>query len=479
MATTHSDLLIDGEFRSARGDDIVTVLDPATEEVASTVHSASAADIADAVAAAKAALPVLRSLDRAARISMLESLLRAYDERHDDLVDAVADEIGLPREYARDVQVATGRIHIERTIAALADFAFERRAGNTRVVMTPIGIAAQITPWNWPLTQIVLKVAPALATGCASVLKPSEFTPRQSAIFAEIVAASDIPAGAFGMITGAGPTVGAALVEHPDVGLVTFTGSTRAGKSVAEAAASMVKRVALELGGKSPAIVLDDADITTAIPAMVDGCFDNNGQSCDAPTRVLVPRSMMASAVDAAVAAAERHVVGDPRVDEAATLGPVINRRQFDHVQGLIESAIAEGSTLATGGVGRPGDHERGYFIKPTVFADVGAGSTIAIEEVFGSVIALVGYDTVEEAIEIANDSAYGLAAYVHSGDHDRAVAVAEQLDVGQVQINCPEWEADAPFGGRKQSGYGREGGPWGLHDYLEPIAFIGDAHRV
>ncbi|MEM9564601.1 MAG: aldehyde dehydrogenase family protein [Actinomycetota bacterium] len=476
---TNDQLFIAGEFRTAGGDDVVTVLDPATEEPVGTVRAASSADVADAVAAAEAARQQLRVLDRSARIALLASLLAAYDERADDLVDAVAAEIGLPVDYARDVQVATGRIHLERTAAALADFAFERAAGGSRVVMAPIGIAAQITPWNWPLTQIVLKVAPALATGCASVLKPSEFTPRQSAIFAEIVAASDLPAGAFGMVTGPGPTVGAALVDDPRVGLVTFTGSTRAGKEVAAKAAAMVKRVALELGGKSAAILLDDADVATAVPAMIDGCFDNNGQSCDAPTRLLVPRAMMDAAVEAAVAAAERHVVGDPRTDDGVTLGPVINQRQFGHVNRLIDTAIAEGSTVATGGPGRPDGRERGYFIRPTVFADVAADSTIAVEEVFGPVTAIVGYDTVDEAVEIANSSDYGLAGYVHGVDHERAVAVAERLDVGQVQINCPEWEADAPFGGRKQSGYGREGGAWGLDDYVEPIALLGDRPRA
>ncbi len=479
MTSTHDQLLIAGEFRTAGGDDVVTVLDPATEEAVGTVRAASAVDVGDAVAAAEDASRELRTLDRSARLSLLESLLAAYDDRTDDLVDAVADEIGLPVDYARDVQVATGRVHIERTAAALADFAFERAAGQTRVVMAPIGVAAQITPWNWPLTQIVLKVAPAVATGCASVLKPSEFTPRQSAIFAEIVAASDLPAGSVGMVTGPGPTVGAALVDDPRVGVVSFTGSTRAGKEVAARAATMVKRVALELGGKSAAILLDDADVAGAVPAMIDGCFDNNGQSCDAPTRLLVPRAMMGAAVEAAVAAADRHVVGDPRTDEGVTLGPVINRRQFDHVQRLIGTAIDEGSTPATGGGGRPDGRERGYFVTPTVFADVDPDSTIAIEEVFGPVAAIIGYDTVDEAVDIANSSDYGLAGYVHGEDHDRAVAVAERLDVGQVQINCPEWDADAPFGGRKQSGYGREGGAWGLDDYVEPIALLGDRPRV
>ena len=449
------------------------VINPATEEAYTRISVGSAADVDRAVAAAKAAFPAFSATTQAERIRLLQRVLYKYNERSEDIARAVSNEMGAPIGWARDAQTWAGRVHLEATIAALEQFSFESTRGSTRIVREAIGVAALITPWNWPLNQIVCKVAPAIAAGCTVVLKPSEIAPISGIIFAEIMDAAGVPAGVFNMVNGDGPSVGQAMSSHKDVDMVSFTGSTRAGILVAKAAADTVKRVAQELGGKSPNIILDDADLEEAVSKGVELCFSNTGQSCDAPTRMLVPRARHAEALAISKATAEAQKVGDPQAEDTV-LGPVVSELQFKKIQGLIESGIREGATLVTGGTGRPDGLSRGFYVKPTVFGDVTPEMTVAREEIFGPVLAIMPYDSEEEAIIIANDTVYGLAAYVQSKDVVRARHVARQLRAGQVNINYPEWDTHAPFGGYKQSGNGREYADWGIHDFVEVKGIIG-----
>jgi aldehyde dehydrogenase (NAD+) len=381
--------------------------------------------------------------------------------------------MGAPLQFAREAQVWAGRVHMESTIAALEAFEFEEQRGKTRIIREGIGVVGLITPWNWPLNQIVCKVAPAIAAGCTMVLKPSEIAPLNAIIFAEIVHAAGVPAGVFNLVNGDGLTVGQALASSTDVDMVSFTGSTRAGVMVAKTAADTVKRVTQELGGKSANIILDDSDLRAAVTQGVAACFSNSGQSCDAPTRMLVPKDKLAAALDIAKQAAESHTVGDPR-REGIQLGPVVSEMQFNKIQKLIQSGISEGAPLLTGGAGRPQGLDKGYYAKPTVFGPVKPGMTIAREEIFGPVLSIIPYDTEQQAVEIANDTVYGLAAYVQSGNPEHARKIARQLRAGQINVNYPDWDTTAPFGGYKQSGNGREYADWGITDFLELKAVVG-----
>jgi len=449
------------------------VINPATEEAYTRISMGAAADVDRAVAAARAAFPAFSATTQAERLALLRRILAIYNERSEDIARAVSDEMGAPMGWARDAQTWAGRVHLEATITALENFTFESSRGGTRVVQEAIGVAALITPWNWPLNQIVCKVAPAIAAGCTVVLKPSEIAPISAIVFSEIMHAAGTPAGVYNMVNGDGPSVGQVMSGHKDVDMVSFTGSTRAGIMVAKTAADTVKRVAQELGGKSPNIILEDADLESAVRKGVEGCMSNTGQSCDAPTRMLVPRARHAEALAIAKLAAESQKVGDPQAPDTV-LGPVVSELQFNKIQGLIKVGIEEGATLVSGGLGRPEGLSRGYYVRPTVFGNVTPEMTVAREEIFGPVLVIMPYDREEQAIAIANDTVYGLAAYVQSGDLAHARKVARQLRAGQVNINYPEWDTFAPFGGYKQSGNGREYADWGIHDFLEIKGIVG-----
>jgi aldehyde dehydrogenase (NAD+) len=449
------------------------VINPATEAAYATIAIGNPEDAARAIEAARAAFPAYARTSRAERLRLLRRILELYNTRAEELAQAVSDEMGAPIQFARDAQVWAGRVHLEATIAALETFEFEEQSGTSRVMREPIGVAGLITPWNWPLNQIVTKVAPALAAGCTMVLKPSEIAPMDALIFAEVVHAAGVPAGVFNLVNGDGLGVGQALAQHPQVDMVSFTGSTRAGVMVAKTAADTVKRVTQELGGKSANIILSDADLKSAVTQGVAACFSNSGQSCDAPTRMLVPRSNLGAALDIAREAADAHTTGDPQA-RGTQLGPVVSAAQFAKIQRLIETGIAEGAPLVCGGPGRPEGMKRGYFVRPTVFGPVERRMTIAREEIFGPVLSVIPYDSEAQAIEIANDTVYGLAAYVQSGDLAHARAVARELRAGQVQVNYPDWDTAVPFGGFKQSGNGREYAAWGISDYLELKAVVG-----
>ena len=449
------------------------VINPATEKPFAKIAMGSAADAARAIAAARAAFPSYSQTKKAFRLELLQKILALYNQRAEEIAQVVTDEMGAPLQFARDAQVWAGRAHLEATIAALKSFEFEEQRGNTRIIREAIGVVGLITPWNWPLNQIVTKVAPALAAGCTMVLKPSEIAPLDGIIFAEVVHAAGVPPGVFNLVNGDGPTVGQTLASHPDVDMVSFTGSTRAGIMVAKSAADTVKRVTQELGGKSANIILDDADLDHAVTQGVAACFGNSGQSCDAPTRMLVPRAKLDAALKIARQAAENHTVGDPRA-EGIQLGPVVSEMQYNKIQKLIAAGIAEGAPLVTGGPGRPAGLEHGYYARPTVFGPVRPDMTIAREEIFGPVLSIIPYDSEQQAIDIANDTVYGLAAYVQSGNPEHARAVARQLRAGQVQVNYPDWDTMAPFGGYKQSGNGREYADWGISDFLEIKGIVG-----
>ena len=449
------------------------VINPATEEAYTRISLGSAADVDKAVSAARAAFVAFSETDKATRLALLRRILAIYNDRADEIARALSDEMGAPLAWARNAQTWAGQVHLEATIASLERYEFEYQLGSSRVVKEGIGVVALITPWNWPLNQIMCKVAPALACGCTVVLKPSEIAPISAIVFSEILHDAGVPPGVYNMVHGDGPSVGQAMAAHSDVDMVSFTGSTRAGVIVAKTAADTVKRVAQELGGKSPNLVLEDADLEQAVRKGVESCMSNTGQSCDAPSRMLVPRALHAKALEIAAAAANAQVVGDPK-DERTTMGPLISAQQYSKVQGLIEIGIAEGAVLVAGGVGKPQGLVRGYYARPTVFGNVTRNMTIAREEIFGPVLAIMPYDSEAEAIEIANDSEFGLAAYVQSANLDHARRVGRQLRAGQVHINYPDWDVYAPFGGYRQSGNGREYADWGMHDYLEIKALIG-----
>ncbi len=464
---------IDGGWTDPAGADTLDVINPATEAAFLTIAAGSKADVDHAVAAARRAFVPWSITTRDERLALLRRVLAEYDRRYEDIAQAVTAEMGAPLAFARDSQVAAGQIHLAATITALESFSFEQQRGTTRVLQEPIGVAALITPWNWPLNQIVCKVAPALAAGCTVVLKPSEIAPLSALIFAEVMHAAGTPAGVFNLVNGTGPAVGQVLAEHPDVDMVSFTGSTRAGVLVAQAAAPTVKRVAQELGGKSANLILPDADLADAVAKGVLGCFSNSGQSCDAPTRMLVPADRHAEVLEIARATAATLVTGDPH-DPATTHGPVISAAQWGKIQHLIQTAIDECAVLVAGGTGRPEGLQTGYYVRPTVFGAVTPAMTIAREEVFGPVLAIMAYDTIDQAVDIANDTVYGLANYIAGRDIAQIRSIARRLRSGTVQINYPDWDTFAPFGGYKQSGNGREYADFGIHDFLEIKGVIG-----
>jgi len=445
----------------------LAVENPATEETIATISLGAAADVDAAVAAAKAAFPGYSRVTVEERISLMENLLKIYMDRYDEMSMAISIEMGAPISFASAAQADCGRGHINAAIEALKKFEFERQVGSTRIVKEPIGVCGFITPWNWPINQISCKVAPALATGCTMVLKPSEIAPISGYLFTEMMDQAGFPAGVYNMVNGDGPGVGAVISSHPDVDMVSFTGSTRAGILVAKAASETVKRVTQELGGKSPNIIFEDADLETAVSSGVAHMMGNTGQSCNAPSRMLVHSSVYDKAVEIAKQTAAQVAVDDP-IKEGGHLGPLSSRVQFDKVQGLIEKGIEEGAELVAGGPGKPEGFATGYFVKPTVFAGVNNQMTIAQEEIFGPVLTMIPFDTEEQAIEIANDTPYGLAAYFSTSDKERANRVAGQLRAGMISLNSASQDYAAPFGGYKQSGNGREWGEYGFDDFLE-----------
>jgi aldehyde dehydrogenase (NAD+) len=473
LSGNHLKFFIDGAWVDPAVPARLDVIDPSTEEAYTQISVGSKADVDRAVAAAKAAFETFSQTSKADRLALLKRILEVYNERYEDIAQAVSHEMGAPIGWARDAQAWAGRTHMESTIKAFEAYEFSERRGGTMIVKEPIGVCALITPWNWPLNQIVCKVAPAIAAGCTVVLKPSEIAPISGIVFSEVMEAAGTPKGVYNMINGTGPDVGQVMAGHPDVDMVSFTGSTRAGIIVAKTAADTVKRVAQELGGKSANIILPDADFAIAVTKGVEGCFGNSGQSCDAPTRMLVPAARHDEALEIAKTAAEAFTVGDPR-QEDTQLGPVVSQIQYDKIQALIESGIAEGATLVTGGTGRPGHLNRGYYVRPTVFGHVKPGMRIEREEIFGPVLSVISYEDDDDAVRIANDTVYGLAAYVQSQDLDHARSVAGRLRAGQVSINYPDWDTMAPFGGYKQSGNGREYADWAIHDFLEIKGIIG-----
>jgi len=462
----YGDNFINGSWMPSTSTTWIDVVNPATEEPFATVRSASDADVQAAVAAASAAFPSFSLTSVDDRIDMLESLLVAYQKRRDEFAVTLTKEMGAPITLARTNQTYLGEAHLQRTIEAMRNQQLEEIRGTSRIIRQPAGVAALITPWNWPINQVFTKVASALGAGCTMVLKPSEFSPLNAILFAEIVEEIGLPQGVFNLVFGDGPSVGSALVRHPDVDVVSFTGSTRAGSQISKDAADTIKIVHLELGGKSPNIVLDDAPIESAVATGLAVCCLNGGQSCSVATRLLVPRSKLEETVAVARDAANAYVIGDP-MEETTTLGPMVNARQFAHIQRLIQSGIDEGARLVAGGTGRPDGVSKGYFVKATVFADVHPRMRIAQEEIFGPVLCIIAYDTEEEAIQIANDTVYGLAAAVQSADVARATAVAKRIRAGHVYINYDANDyAAVPFGGWKQSGNGYEHDVWGMQGF-------------
>jgi len=449
------------------------VINPSNEQVCAHISLGSEADVDKAVAAAKAAFQTYGWSSRDERIAIMEAVIVAYQNHYNEIAEAISEEMGAPTALAVEAQAGSGLGHLMQALEVLKTFKFEEDLGPHRVIKEPIGVCGMITPWNWPINQITCKVAPALAVGCTMVLKPSEVAPLSGYLFTQVMHEAGVPAGVYNMINGDGPGVGTALSKHPDVAMMSFTGSTRAGTLVAQNAAPTVKRVTQELGGKSPNIILDDADLEAAVTRGLLHMYNNTGQSCNAPSRMLVPRAKLAQAEAIAAKVTESVVVGDPKA-EGTTMGPVVSEVQFNKIQGLIEQGIKEGAKLVCGGPGRPEGLEHGYFIKPTVFSEANNDMTIAREEIFGPVLVMIPYDTEEEAIEIANDTEYGLAGYVQSGDLDHARKVASRIRAGNVHLNGANPGVEVPFGGYKHSGNGREWGEHGFTDYLEIKAVSG-----
>ncbi len=453
----------------------IEVVDPSTERPFAQVAGGNAADVDAAVAAAREAFATWSLSSREERLALLERILAAYRRRADELAAVLSREMGVAISYAKSAQVVLGARHIEAAIEVLRSYPFERPEGTRLVRKVPIGVCGLVTPWNWPLNQITCKIAPALAAGCTVVLKPSELSPFDALLFARLMEEAGTPPGVFNLVNGTGDAVGAAMSSHPDIDMMSLTGSTRAGILVSKAAADTVKRVTLELGGKSANLLLPDADFEVAVAKGVAAGFRNCGQSCSAPTRMLVPADRLDEVEALARAAAEAIVVGDPRAD-TTQLGPLANAAQFRKVAAMIQAGIDEGAKLVAGGPGRPAGLSSGFYVRPTVFSRVRPDMRIAREEIFGPVLCVIPYDTEDEAVAIANDSVYGLAGYVQSRDLEHARRVAKRLRAGQVHINYPEWSPFAAFGGFKQSGNGREYGVAGLEEYLETQTLLGYA---
>jgi acyl-CoA reductase-like NAD-dependent aldehyde dehydrogenase len=460
-------IFINGAWVPSAGSGTLSVTNSATEETIATIPDGTAADVDAAVAAAKAAFPAWSDLPAATRAEYLGKIQAGLDARTDEIASTIAKEVGMPLMLSNLIQAGLPKANFGIAAQLLGSYEFEQKVGNSLVVREPIGVVGAITPWNYPLHQIALKVAPALAAGNTVVLKPSEVAPINAFILAEVIAEAGLPAGVFNLVTGVGPVVGEAIAGHPDVDMVSFTGSTRAGWRVAEVASQTVKKVALELGGKSPNVILDDADFAKAVADGVGKCFLNSGQTCTALTRMLVPRDRLSEAEQIAAAAAAKFTPGDP-FEQSTRLGPLVSATQRDRVKGFIQQGIDEGAALVAGGVEAPEGLGTGYFVQPTVFSNVTRDMTIAREEIFGPVLSIMPYDTEDEAVEIANDTIYGLAAGVWSGDGERAQRVARRIRAGQIEVNGGAFNVMAPFGGYKQSGLGREAGTFGLEEFLE-----------
>ena len=468
---------IDGKWVDPTEPHDFSVINPVTEDPIATISLGGSADVDRAIAAAKRAFESYSETSPEERLKLLRRIIEVYQSRMDEMADTISQEMGAPSSLARKAQAPAGLAHLLEIVKVLEQFKFDELKGSTLMRKEPIGVCGLITPWNWPMNQIVCKVAPALAAGCTTVLKPSEMAPLSAYLFAQILHEAAVPPGVFNLVNGDGPTVGAAIASHPDVAMVSFTGSTRAGVAVATAAAPTVKRVTQELGGKSANLILEDADFENAVKQGVQECFRNTGQSCNAPTRMLVPRSKMAETATTAKRTAEAIKVGDPFA-EGTSIGPLASKAQFDKVQRLIEKGIEEGAKLVAGGPGRPDGLAKGYFVKPTVFADVRNDMTIAREEIFGPVLCIIPYENEEDAIRIANDTPYGLSGFVTSANRERATRVAKRIRSGNVHINGARVDFGGCFGGYKQSGNGREWGESGLEEFLELKAIFGYADQ-
>ncbi len=475
MSAAYNKFFINGKWIEPAGRSTLDVINPATEKAFATISLGNADDVNSAAKAAKSAFDSWSNSSIEERKEIISNIVGGLKSRSDEMATAISSEMGAPMGLSKTAQVGSGLGHFMNVLSILENFEFEEIRGTTKIVKEPAGVCGFITPWNWPLNQIACKVAPALAAGCTMVLKPSEIAPISAYILTEIIAESGLPAGVFNLVNGDGLTVGAAISGHPDIDLVSFTGSTRAGREVAKAAADGIKRVTQELGGKSANIILNDVpDFARAVSGGVAGCFGNSGQSCNAPTRMLVPQSRMEEAINAAKAAAAKSVVGDPSA-ESTRLGPVVSEIQFNKIQTLIQKGIDEGADLIAGGPARPEGLEEGYFVRPTIFANVSNDMTIAREEIFGPVLSIIGYKDDDDAVSIANDTDYGLSGYV-SGEPEHAQAIARKLRTGNVHINGAGPDFSAPFGGYKQSGNGREWGIEGFEEFLETKAMMGAA---
>ncbi|NCX90035.1 MAG: aldehyde dehydrogenase family protein [Rhodobacteraceae bacterium] len=458
---------INGAWVNPEATEVHKLINPADESAITNIPMAGLSDVNKAVAAAKDAFENFSMTSKAKRLSLLSKLLDLYNGAYDEIADLMVLEMGTTKDFSHKAQAWVGRAHLENAISALENEVFEEIRGTTLISKEPIGVCALITPWNWPINQITLKVLPALATGCTCILKPSEYTPISAMIYAEILNEAGYPKGVFNLVHGEGPVVGTAMSQHPDIQMMSFTGSTRAGTAVTCDAAETVKRVTLELGGKSPNLVFADCDLEERVIASVDECMFNTGQSCDAPTRLLVERACYDDVLSIAKRAAEQTNVGNP-AEEGDHIGPLFDKLQFERVQRMIKVGIDEGATLLAGGLGKPEGMDKGWFVKPTIFSDVSNDMRIAQEEIFGPVLVIIPFENESEAVAIANDTPYGLAAYLQTGDPDRKERVSAKLKAGAVHINGGGIEYGTPFGGYKQSGNGREGGLMGLEDYLE-----------
>jgi aldehyde dehydrogenase (NAD+) len=473
MTYDNRQFYIDGAWVDPVESKELKVINPATEEVAGVISMGSSKDVDRAVMAARRAFDSYSRTTPAERLALMERILAAYKAHYDEIAQAMTIEMGAPMTLSKGAQTRIGVGHISAMIDVLKTFKFEEMRGTVRLVQEPVGVCALITPWNWPMNQVAAKVVPALAAGCTMVLKPSEYSPFSAVIWAKVMHEAGVPAGVFNLINGDGPSVGAPLSSHREVDMVSFTGSTRAGTEVAKNAAASVKRVHQELGGKSPNVLLDDADFERAVKQSVLHVFQNSGQSCNAPTRMLVPAAKLAEVEAIAKRVAESVVTGDP-TSEKTNLGPVVSKVQFERVEGYIAKGIAEGAKVVIGGSGRPDGLTKGYFVKPTIFSNVRNDMTIAREEIFGPVLCILPYESEEQAVQIANDTPYGLAAYVWSQDNLRARRVGGRIRAGQVTLNGASGNMNTPFGGFKMSGNGREYGEFGLRDFLEVKAVIG-----
>ena len=469
----YTQFYIDGSWTDPAEPNLLRVENPATEETIGHISIGTAADVDKAVAAARRAFGSWQFSSRAERLELLRAIQAEFEKRREELAEAVSEEMGAPMSLATGPHVGLLGGHLQTAIEILERFEFEREAGPTLHVYEPIGVVGMITPWNWPLNQIACKVFPALATGNTMILKPSEIAPFNACIFAEIMHAAGTPAGVFNLVNGDGPGVGTAMSGHEDIDMISFTGSTRAGIAIAANAAPTVKRVAQELGGKSPNIILDDAGFAQSVARGTTAMMGNSGQTCTAPSRMLVPHSRMDEAKTAAREAAEKVIPGDPKGN--ATIGPVVSKAQWEKIQRLIESGIAEGATLVAGGPGKPEGLETGHYVRPTVFADVSNDMEIAREEIFGPVLSIIGYDDYDDAIRIANDTEYGLASHIMGEDVDAARSLARRIRAGRVAINGG-YDLHAAFGGYKKSGNGREWGEAGFHEFCELKAIMGYA---